>query len=185
MGFDLFMLETPSEWPAAYQPMFEDQPEYWRFQNDAMAGMVALMAEAGVLDAVVPQPEFPDWPPPGLSDERAGELEGWVYADAEEEESPTAAEAALLEPFRRHLREILRTRSASAEFVPMFKFQTNDGWIVGPEECAVIAEGLRETVDSLRVPEESGLTRDEGREWILNWAAYNEVAARHGGYKVL
>ena len=116
--------------------------------------------------------------------------------DDERHAEPTAEEKRILTPIRDQIAEIRGTRSANPTKVPAFKFSTNDGWLVDPEECRLIARALRKAVANsskffglfssfLPSRKESGISKREAGQWILNWAAYNEVASKHGGYKVM
>jgi len=195
MGFDIFMNEEPREIGTDYEPQFEEDPRYWRFVSVGMRGMLELMHKAGVIDTNLSSPEFP-WPPEGFAEERVAEIEEWVFQDSEPEAEPTDDEKKVLRPLRKQVAQIRGTRSRNPELVPAFKFQTNDGWIIDEEECLLIADALRDAVARSRkfmglfssfLPskEETGISKKEAAEWILNWAAYNELASRHGGYKVL
>lgn len=77
-----------------------------------MATMRAIMALCGVLDTEATHPPFPDADLNSLEEEEAYALK--------------------VEP-------ILRTRSPKEGQVPAFKFSSNDGWIVCPDECRCVA----------------------------------------------
>lgn len=72
-----------------------------------------------------------------------------------------------------------------------YEFRTNDGWLVTPDQCRVIADGLDE--DLAEYPDEliRGL-RDRGyshtKESVVDllspWTRFNRLAADHGGYRV-
>ena len=75
-------------------------------------------------------------------------------------------------------------RSADPALVPAYKFLSNDGWIVTPEECDIVASalerGLRETRAHLEPsPEEEG-----GLDFLDRFARFNRAAQKHGGYVV-
>ncbi len=194
MGFDIYMLTEPSDLGSDYQPQFPDEPQYWRFVSVGMGAMAELMYKAGVIETETPMPDWP-WPPEGIPEERIEEIEEWVFADDELETEPTDEEKAILRPIRAQIMSIRSTRSADSTKVPAIKFATNDGWFVSPEECQIIATGLRMAIAKSRrffglissfLPskKESGISKKEAEEWILNWAAFNELSSRYGGYKI-
>jgi hypothetical protein len=110
-------------------------------------------------------------------------------------------------------RAVLQTKSKHAGKVPAYKFEVNDGFLVAADECTAIAKALRSyrpdpakladlkkvwhdreaavnaaVGDKVGTPvygdEELSLSLADWKQWIADWAAYNEVAARHGGYLV-
>src|SRR5262249_32724983 len=133
------------------------------------------------------RPRWPAWPPKGLAAERAEQFEATDEEDWAAELSPTPAELALIEAYRAAQNEVRGKRSRRRHKVPTFKFCSNDGWLVTPDECLAVAKGVRLAVAACR---------DEvlacGEDWdpdqlillVLRWGAYNELAADHGGYQV-
>jgi hypothetical protein len=100
-------------------------------------------------------PKWPAWPPPGLSVERAEQLRDLfspasvVYRVRESEPARTLAELKAtfreLRILQRYLDAEGRVRSAVSKKpgkVPSFKFGSNDGWHVIPEECLIMASRL-------------------------------------------
>jgi hypothetical protein len=196
MGYDIFMLQKPPANIPGYKPQDEGDPEYWRFNAGGMAGMLRIMIKARIADRNFAAPPLSDWPPKGvLSEERAEELADWAWWGEMPGKPPTESEMQRLQPWRDALERWRRTPSTEPGRVPAFKFCTNDGWIVTPEECTIIANGLEAGVTrSRRVlgrfrgivpsPRRSGIPRDEAAQWILQWAGYNRAAAQLGGYSV-
>jgi hypothetical protein len=196
MGYDMFMLRNPEAATPGYEAQDEGQPEYWRFNSAGMAGMLEIMGKAKVVDDNTTAPPMSDWPPRGmLSEERAEELADWAWWAEEAEKPPTDSEIQRLKPWLDELDRWRRTPSSQKGRVPAFKFRTNDGWIVTPEECTIIADGLQSGVDRSKgllgrltgivpAPRRSGISREEAAKWILQWAGYNRAAARFGGYSV-
>ena len=196
MGYDIFMLQKPERATAGYEPQDEEQPEYWRFNASGMAGMLEVMLKAGVVDRNFAAPPMSDWPPPGmLSDVRAEELAEWAWWGETPEKPPSDSEMQRLQPWLDELERWRRTPSAQPERVPAFKFCTNDGWIVTPDECTRIASGLEAGVARssgllgrifgvLPSRRRSGMSHEEAAQWVLQWAGYNRAAAQFGGYSV-
>jgi len=196
MGYDIFMLNKPIELELGYSPQFNDQPEYFRIDSSGMSGMVHLMFKAGILEVETKEPSIPEFPLQYFSKERAEELEEWFFTDVEPENKPTTAEKELLKPLKTKLESIRKTKPVDSNKVPAFKFYSNIGWIISPEECKIISDGLIKAVaDSkpflgifagfLPSKKQSGMSKTKAKEWILNWAAYNATAMKYNGYKVI
>lgn len=183
------MIHRPSQPIVGYIPQNEDNLGYFRFHNAAMGGMLDIMNEAGTLDVELEQDEIPKWPPEGIAADRIDELGAFIFDGREPTSLPTSSEMAVIEEWRSAADTVLGKRSTQNGKVPVFKFLSNDYWIVFPEECLAIASGLRQALEQnkpniIPTEEESGMAPDEAREWILSWVSYNEVAATHGGYRV-
>jgi hypothetical protein len=95
--------------------------------------------------------------------------------------------------------EELRTRSsikrhttqraegyAEYDCVGEYKWSSNDGWLVTPAECTIVADGMTASVDSIVyvAAGDFGSTVGNVRHWVEDWAEFNRVAASHGGYRV-
>jgi hypothetical protein len=72
-----------------------------------------------------------------------------------------------------------------------YKFRSCDGWLVTPDECSVIADGLDDVLANFRgtlVLELGARGYSQTKESVVYllspWAKYNRVAADHGGYRV-
>jgi hypothetical protein len=214
MGYDLHMAERPAAVPEGYVPQYEGQPEYFRVRAEPMKVLVALMAEADAV-SLEPTPEFPRWPPPGLDEKRAAAIAAHRRDGGRLTPPLTIFEQAALRASEDALEAILRRPSAEPGRVPVYKFQSNDGWWVSPEECRGLDRSLRRFADELSddvlaavlapfeavqrreaehyrrtqgfVPlgfESPILTTESAREWLREFAAYNALAAEHGGYHV-
>ncbi len=213
MGFDIYMAKRPSELPIGYRPHDVARPEYYRFRASSMAVMLTAM-EAAQVAADDPAPVWPSWPPPSLNATRAPLLEQALRLQRLDAHL-TAPEQQLVLDTLVSRSSVRATRSRLPGRVPAFKFRSNDGWIVSPEECAMIAAGLaryahdvpaaqlreldaryQSTQQELMRPavqrgevvllgnESLRLTLEGLRAWLCGWAAYNELAAQQGGYRV-
>jgi hypothetical protein len=92
---------------------------------------------------------------------------------------------------------LLSTGSGIEGTVPSFKFGSNDGWIVTPVECGIIARALRmrgpqpdtsyalPPGDIMVVSGQIMFTRTAtATDWVQNFAEYCAFAAEHGGFEV-
>lgn len=187
MSFDFRIADPPSRWPSTYRPQYADAPEYFRVTIRGMQALRAALTVAGVLDVDARVPSFPPWPPPHADANRAAET-----ATGESVQPPsTATEIATLEAWRNKRASALETSSDDPTKVPAFKFASNDAWRVNAEESRAIADALRrvlaERADALVAAMEqagSASPREETLRWLESFAAYNDVAAAHGGYIV-
>lgn len=207
MGMDLNTLQPPKDVPAAYRKE-HSEPGYYRFNVQGMASMRALMDAAQVLshEAAPALPDVPD----NLSEDRRKNLLAAVYGDEKALAALSKADAALAKRYA----EALRTGSKTPGRVPSFKFESNAGWIVTPDECRTIAKALRALATRVSVADaraasaaatksDAQLTQaigfdagvrldarafamspDDLKSWLLDWADYNTIASFSGGYSV-
>jgi hypothetical protein len=71
--------------------------------------------------------------------------------------------------------------------VASYKWESNDGWLVTPAECRIIAERVRKSADMIArefFTDIDGMTEEQGRAWVTGWIRFHELAAEHGGYRV-
>jgi hypothetical protein len=142
---------------------------YFRANIWGMQVLRGAMKAAGVLDV---EHDSPEWPK--VKEQQEGETENDYYA--------------------RHDRECLPIRQFRSEdktLVPIGKFCSNDGWIVVPEECLLIADGLDKVLASgeeifYRDSWENrtvGLG-DSDKEFVQRFAEYCRKASKKGGFSV-
>jgi hypothetical protein len=210
MGFDIQMVEAPKPAEAKKAGLPSDDPGYFRFQVQAMPAMVVTMVWAGAMTDDEEAPKFPKWPPDGVAQDRVTLMEKAVN-DPKALAKLTPAEHKRVDEIQR----FFHVHSKHAGTVPAFKFRTNDGYVVDPDECATIATRLRAFAPKVTAAqleklgavyaaspnpgldaaktrgeqvivgnESLGLTLEEYRAWILQWATYNEVASHHHGYRI-
>ncbi|MEV4512712.1 hypothetical protein AB0K00_27540 [Dactylosporangium sp. NPDC049525] len=75
----------------------------------------------------------------------------------------------------------------SAETLPAGHFSSNDGWQVTAAQSAFIAARLRAALTADLIGDMALFYYDQPtqlREWVDEFATFNEHAAAHGGYKV-
>lgn len=189
MAFDMEFLVEPDDLPDDYEPQDEGYPECFRVGGEGMALLLTLMTRADVIDSSLPTPEFPQWPPPGLDDVLASELARYWDEPAEVDKRLGPAEVPVVEAYRRARNETGATPSPQPGKVPAFKFESNDGWIVTPDECRVIAAGMDRLLSSdlevfLHLLKADGWNPEGVTELMWLWTDYNRIAAQFGGYRV-
>lgn len=177
MGMDLNFVRYPDVVPPGLPEILREWPGYFR-------GVPAeALGAAGILDSDMTWPEGPEWPPAGMALDRA-EAVLRLFAppcddDPEtsvEEVNPTYPELRKMQQYVRQRQQGLSRRSRKQGKVPAFKFCSNDGWHVTPEECLIVASGLYALLRTDAHVEE--------RLFVDAFAVCNEWAARHGGYEV-
>lgn len=140
----------------AYDAMYAADLSYFRLNIWGMGEYRTSMAKLGMAHNKGDHPRFPDWNPEWNEVEDYESLpEYQVYEDL-----------------------CKKARSASVEYpgIPIWKFCSNDGWIVTPIEC----------MSALKIWEAEGCPNpDEGEpEYWLRWIDYLRRASEHGGFEV-
>jgi hypothetical protein len=189
MGYDMYVVGEVHEADSDYDALFPDEPGYYRLNHTGMQAMFQIMLRAGILDTEASHGEWPDWPPEGMEVYRADELVEHYLVDIDIMPPPTPEESEKTRLYLARRAEIQATQSPRPGLVPAFKFRSNNQWHVTSPECRIIADGLRRALESDRTsilphPEESGLSYDRAEKYVLQWASFNDFAARHGGYRV-
>src|SRR5262249_6073115 len=143
----------------------------------------AAMAVAGVLDEEASSPKLPDWPPRGVSAERADQLSLYLFAPAKLDKVIKPSERRPVADFLEQFADATGRGSDTPGRVPAYKFRSNDGWLVTPDECRVIADGLDAALAKRRAALVRGLrSRGYSRtaatvaDLLVWWAQYNRVA---------
>ena len=180
MGFDLNML---------VEPKFQDAPGHYRTGGAGIDMLAELMDAAGVLDGDSrPPPPHPDWPEPGNRQDRANDIIQHLEGGTPPAVPATAEELEQCRQFKAVFDAMVQSRSPVPGKVPGYKFGSNEGWLVTPEECSLIAAALERLLADLPddLAEQIGWedSVDALIEWIEDWMDYNRVAAAHGGYTV-
>ncbi|WAS99198.1 hypothetical protein [Nannocystis punicea] len=186
MGYDLQMVRTP---PAADEnelPNSSGIAGYYRFN---MWGMRMTVGALEWADAIHygPAPEIPELELDGLDEDRVFAALEAVRGEAPEDApAPSAAELAAARAYLQAHEAAVSASSLQNGRAGAFKFQSNDGWLVTPEECAALAGKLRQHADLIARDyfPDADVSREDGHKWILGFARYNEIAAEHGGYRV-
>jgi hypothetical protein len=172
VGFDIDVVKTPKQNLVELPGV---NGGHLRLTGESMARMVKVMRAAGVLDDTRPS-TFPDLPD-DMDEDRAAELLDAILDDDEIEPPPTAAEKRVIKAYLKARGAVEGVRSPHPGRVPACKFGSNDNWLVWPEECKAIANGLDRWLAGRRG---KGFDKDGVRLWVN----YNRAAADHGGYRV-
>jgi hypothetical protein len=195
MGFWMQFVRPSTGLPDWYEPVNPDYPDLYSLTFGGMFEVAAGMAAAGLLDEEKAAPTLPRYADVGLGEERGQELfDLFVYR-------PTPGQRTLddvLTPEERpaFTEYLARFEAATGQPAPpgkalAYKFRTNDGWLVTPDECRVIADVLDAALAKRRARLVRGLqargysrTRESVADLLSPWAKYNRVAADHTGYRI-
>jgi hypothetical protein len=190
MGFTMRFAQPARTLPDWYQPSEPDDPSSYQLTFGGMFEVAAAMAVADLLDEEMATPKLPRWPPRGISPQRADELRLHLFTP-ELDDVIKPRELPLVADFLKRFSRATGRRSNSLGRVPAFKFLSNDGWLVTPDECQLIADGLDTALAKRRAELVRGLraqgysrTAKTVADLLIWWAQYNRVAADHGGYRV-
>ncbi len=214
MGMDITMNEPPTPAEIREAKLDTDNPGYFRFNWGGMHVMVTTMVAAGAVVEGDKRPVLPTWPPAGTAKDRK-DIVGEALGDPSLDVKLTPPEQIRVRATRKTWKQLLSTHSAKRGKVPAFKYLSNEGWIVGGDECTVVATQLRgyaaritqadldlldreyrtaqkKLLDATRRDGEVtvfgdqglGMTLVEYKAWMFEWATFNAIAAKHGGYRV-
>lgn len=161
MGYDLVSLTMH---PSSSENL------YYCFSNISMANVLHVLNELGVIDNSFPQPAWPEFP-------------GESHFDDKGEPLTDAARVYLTQR-----EEVLRAHRRNGR-VPFYKFCSNDGWLVTPEECLAIADAVKQAGrEKLEAIAQAIYPDPEDRkrfvERLVGFGQFCEDCARLGGFHV-
>jgi hypothetical protein len=159
MGCDLYSIEAPSD--ELRLDGDGADPLYFRFNWSGMGLMVATLAEADAVDTETPHPRWPDFPP---------RPDGWPH-----DEWDCDSEHPLVTEYNAALDGIRSTPGVDNK-PPGWKFASNDGWVITPEECTSIHTALA-TLTRLAVRRVLERRADDQRFMDAAWRAEDELAS--------
>jgi hypothetical protein len=143
----------------------DEDKDYFRANIWGMGILRGAMKAGNVMDLDHDNPEWPDL------EQSENETEGDYQARCDEAHEP-----------------IRSFRSTNPKLVPIGKFCSNDGWVIVPEECNLIADAL-DKVNSFHYKpfmgnEEFIEAGSENMIYVKEFAEYCRHAAKHGGFNV-
>jgi hypothetical protein len=176
MGCDLYAIETPSDYnPDAGPDLF-----YFRFGWTGMSLIVETLAAVDAIDFDTPCPEFPDFP---------ARPQDWSARKEWDHNSDHAQARAYNDAA-----DAVRRTPGIDNKPPQWKFGSNDGWVITPEECASIDTALRsltrEDVEYAlgeELDEGAVITEEAVESWLRQCRAFADYCRRCrdlGGFAV-
>lgn len=105
------------------------------------------------------------------------------------DDPPTPEEEAVYRAAQTELCRLQELTPSPPGLAAGYKFCSNAGWLVSPEECNAIANGLSRALSedaAMMYPfaDGQGPPLQAFLDTLSAWATYNAVAAAHGGYRV-
>lgn len=214
MGMDITMNAPPTPAEVQQAGLDKDQPDYFRFNWGGMHAMVMAMVAAGALAEDDKAPALPPWPPKGMTADTQARFEAaYGDPKAEAKLSPAertqlralrATQQRLLATHSKHkgmvpaykflsnegwivagdeCRTIATRLRAYAKRVTQKDLDALGKAYADAQRP--LTEAIKKEGEITVVGNESlGISVDEFRTWAAEWAAYNEVAAKHGGYHI-
>ena len=177
------MLDTDKQVPDTYKPLYEEYPHSYQLSGSGINILLSLLSAAQVLDENLPMPELSKlWPPEGFDEERAEELVEYIEYGTVPAMLVTDSELVMFKAGTARMNVVLSVTSNESKKVPIFKLQTNDGWIITPEECNYMMDVLSPFSEANPVDFEG-----EQRSMIevaIEWRSFVEVARHHAGFRV-
>jgi len=213
MGFDIQMVEPPTLAEAKKAQLDHDNPGYFRFNWSAMPVMVVTMAWAGAVveeDA----PSWPEWPPKRTPSERKDLLSEALWdatldprLTVEEKQATIVTRVAIAKIRATGSKQVGKVPSFKFSTNDGYVVTATECAIIATKLRAyakkvtraqlteldkLYREVKQPMLDATKQRDEIvvlgdqglGLTLEEYREWILQWATYNDVASHHRGYAV-
>lgn len=181
MSYELHMQVAPMP--------YEDRGN-WRTSGTGFEQLRLTMELAGVIDTEADIPATPTmpWPPKGLEKELADKIYKTLQQGLPLPDTYRPADVGACKRYIEAEKKCQQGRSAVPGKVPFWKFISNEGMHVLPEECEAIADGIKGLLKApppdlpVRLGYEDSLDKLMG--WLRDWMVYNRLAASHGGYKV-
>jgi hypothetical protein len=176
MGFDLIMIRKPTKVPRNVPKIIKESPGYFRGVPHEEMQAAGVFDNADYISVRYEKPA-------DIKKDRWQEVFLLFDSPADgdpqtslRKSSPSFRELRLMQTY---LDKNYRHESALSKKlgkVPWIKFAGNDGKHVRPGECLVIALRLYKYLQKTK--------KIADRQFVKEFAAFNELAAKYGGYEV-
>lgn len=214
MGMDITMNEPPTAAEVRQAKLDHDDPAYYRFNHGSMAAMVLTMISAGAVVQGDPAPTFPTWPPAGTPADRKDLLDEALADASLEVKLTPPEQIRVRTVRKRWKQLLATHSARKGKVPAFKFMSNEDWIVAGDECTVIATklrayaahltqrdldafdkaytESQRALTAKIQQPgmttvlgnEGLGISLDEFRAWIEQWATFNEIAARHGGYHV-
>lgn len=130
------------------------------------------------------------WIKAEMTPARIEEVGNFIYHKTPTLPEPSEEEITLFKRAMKEEEALLAKDSQKEGHIPVYKFATNDGWIVTPEECEIIAVSLKaklledNRVFVEQVAKMSHLTHRTLEIALIDFGKFNQFAKKYGGYRV-
>lgn len=166
-----------------YEEYSNAQTSYFRLNIFGMGACRDIMEELGMVTG--------NW---GDRDDWPKEPEGyWDWLDAEDDHNPHAvskwsyAQVKEFQAYREALAAYLSAGPTPATAMPMWKFCSNDGWLVRPDEITAALQTYRKVVEEDPDPDRVKYTLDRNKfdaDYWNEWIAFLGRGVEYGGITV-
>lgn len=213
MGMDITMNEPPTPAEVRQAKLDADSPDYFRFNWSGMRVMVTTMVAAGAVTEEE-APVFPPWPPAGTAADRQDLVRDALFEPTLEVKLTSAEQIRVrtMRTTRKKLLAthskkpgkvpafkflsnegwivagdectvIAKQLSAHAARITQADLDALDREYVAAQK-KLMAATMRPGEIDLLGERGLGMTLAEYKAWMVQWSAFNAIAAKHGGYRV-
>lgn len=191
MNYTLYLQKTP---PAGAEVPFPSLAEGNYLLSEVLINaFLNLMQLTGSLDtdAILDEKAFDKiWLKAEMTPARIEEVGDYIYHKTPTSPEPVEEEIILFKQAMKEEEALLAKESGKEGNLPIHKFATNDGWIVTPKECEIIASTLTKKlleenhVFVEQLAKMSHLAHRSLEIALIDFGKFNQFAKKYGGYRV-
>lgn len=191
MNYTLYLQKTP---PAGAEVPFPSLAEGNYLLSEVLINaFLNLMQLTGSLDtdAILDEKAFDKiWLKAEMTPARIEEVGDYIYHKIPTSPEPVEEEIILFRQAMKEEEALLAKESGKEGNLPIHKFATNDGWIVTPKECEIIASTLTKKlleenhVFVEQLAKMSHLAHRSLEIALIDFGKFNQFAKKYGGYRV-
>ncbi|QPN91407.1 hypothetical protein IM703_06590 [Proteus vulgaris] len=191
MSYTLYLQKTP---PAGTEIPFPSLVKGGYPLNEVLINaFLNLMQLTGSLDteAILDEKAFDKiWLKAEMTPARIEEVGDYIYHQIPTTPEPVKEEIELFKQAMKEEEALLAKESEKDGNIPIHKFATNDGWIVTPKECEIIAATLTaklledNRVFVEKIAKMSHLAHRSLEIALIDFGKFNQFAKKYGGYRV-
>lgn len=182
MSFSFHMLNQPAPDPT-YKPLVPDAPDYYQVNHHGMKILWNILSAGSLLDEECEMPDFDSTIPEWMDQDRLEEIMDAIEFGDEPDPPMTDEEREAIEAAKQAQDSLVRIQSPHPGKIPAFKFGSNDGWMVSPEECHAInsvISSIKSNPDKLS----EVCPTDESKAVLESWGEFVRIAETAGGFIV-
>nr|WP_314264776.1 hypothetical protein [uncultured Moellerella sp.] len=190
-----FVIEAdiPANSVFPYQVQISSSPGTFRLTEPMVSAMISLLQ---IMDKLDTDDMLNDhcfdriWLNSELTPARAEEIYRYLEERATIHPEPSEEEIASFHQAQSDQQALLSQESSKEGMIPVHKFATNDGWLVTPNECAIIAKIFSQRlIDDngfviAKIAELCEVQKDQLVIELAEWGKFNKFAIKQGGYCV-
>lgn len=191
MNYTLYLQKTP---PAGAEVPFPSLAEGNYLLSEVLINaFLNLMQLTGSLDTdtILDEKAFDKiWLKAEMTPARIEEVGDYIYHKIPTSPEPVEEEIILFKQAMKEEEALLAKVSGKEGNLPIHKFATNDGWIVTPKECEIIASTLTKKlleenhVFVEQLAKMSHLAHRSLEIALIDFGKFNQFAKKYGGYRV-